>query len=77
MVEERRCALKAGLFHGLISFRLAAEHNYPSPIHDTLEDTHKNYNVNGMTFLLGKIFEGKNVGVIVASHNEQVLVALV
>lgn len=51
MVEERR---------------LAQKHSYPSPIHDTLEDTHQAYN-ESISFMMDNIREGDKL--FVATHN--------
>ncbi|KAI8141851.1 FAD-linked oxidoreductase-like protein [Fennellomyces sp. T-0311] len=60
----------------------AAQLGYPSPIHDTLEDTHKSYN-NGVRFLLDKLREQQEatgeplssttapVVFMIASHNRE------
>lgn len=50
---------------------LAATLNYPSPIHDTIEDTHESYN-SAVEFLLkhSKATD-KQVELMVASHNQE------
>jgi len=50
--------------------RLAKEHNYPNPIHDTLQNTHDDYN-STVRFVLELIHAEKKVHLMVASHNEQ------
>jgi proline dehydrogenase len=44
---------------------------YPSPIHDTIEETHKNYN-DAVAFLLRHQAEtGKKLEVMCATHNQE------
>eukprot|EP00744_Colponema_vietnamica_P004938 GILI01007304.1.p1 GENE.GILI01007304.1~~GILI01007304.1.p1 ORF type:complete len:534 (+),score=210.81 GILI01007304.1:81-1604(+) len=50
--------------------RLAREQNYPSPIHDTLQDTHNNYDA-----LVDLVLRNhSNASLCVASHNESSVV---
>lgn len=66
----------------------ALENNYPSPIHDTLEETHASYN-NGVVFLLSKLREHQDatgetlssttapIVFMVATHNRQSVILTV
>jgi proline dehydrogenase len=50
---------------------LATTLNYPSPIHDTIDDTHTSYN-GAVQFLLKHAKStGKRVELVVASHNQE------
>eukprot|EP01025_Chloroclados_australasicus_P010567 TRINITY_DN1433_c0_g1_i4.p2 TRINITY_DN1433_c0_g1~~TRINITY_DN1433_c0_g1_i4.p2 ORF type:complete len:291 (+),score=58.82 TRINITY_DN1433_c0_g1_i4:991-1863(+) len=50
--------------------RRAEEMNYPSPIHDTIEDTHANYN-RVLELVLNEVKDSGKAEVMVASHNQQ------
>jgi proline dehydrogenase len=48
----------------------ALEKGYPSPIHATKEDTHKNYN-DGIAAIIEKMAAGEKVHLMIATHNQQ------
>lgn len=48
----------------------AEKNGLPDPIHNTLEETHKNYNEN-MRKVIGKIAEGRDIEVMAATHNQR------
>lgn len=47
----------------------AQDKGYPSPIHDTIEDTHTCYE-GALEVVLDAIAKGERVEVLVASHNQ-------
>lgn len=47
----------------------AEERGYPSPIHDTIEETHARYDSN-VAMALEAMARGEKVEVLVASHNQ-------
>lgn len=47
----------------------ALERKYPSPIHETIEDTHRNYD-RAVELSLESISKGDRLEVLVASHNQ-------
>jgi len=52
--------------------RLAKELKYPDPIHDTVQDTHKNYNSN-VAYAIPLL--SKKSHLMVASHNEESVIS--
>lgn len=48
----------------------AKEHNLSDPIHNTIDDTHKNYNM-AVEEAIGRIANGQDVEIMIASHNQK------
>lgn len=54
----------------VIERKYAEENNLPDPIHNTIEDTHSNYN-EAICHLIHEIYrENKSIEVVLASHNQ-------